>query len=57
MRERGRWRFPLKTDWTVHQTIMLFIAFYLAAFTGLSVAVISMARSPAVFMLPELASV
>lgn len=57
MRERRRWRLPLKTDWTVHQTIMLFIAFYLAAFTGLSVAVISMARSPAVFMLPELAYV
>ena len=57
LRMRGRrWRGPrwlLYPDWRLSQIIMLFVSLYLAAFTGFSVAAVSLARSPAAFMLPE----
>ena len=54
LRAWRRWLGRLSwADWSMSQTVMLFASLYLAAFTGLSVAAASLARSPAAFMVPE----
>jgi hypothetical protein len=54
MRRRGRMAaLLLKAGWELPQIVMLYVSIYLAAFTGLSIAAVSMARSPAAFMVPE----
>ncbi len=54
LRAGGRYLRRLSwTDWSTSQTVILFVSLYLAAFTGLSVAVALLARSPAAFMIPE----